>query len=315
MGKNLLTYFLLLIAAVVVAGIAGAWLHTDLEFAPSEGGGLPADFWPRFQMLFVLAVLIERSVEVYLKATSQDGIENYQAETHTVVKTKDAQRPATIAALVISLLVAMSGVRLIETLVELQPNSGFWKTVVWHGVDVFVSAGLMAGGADLFHKLAEVLVGGLERAKFAVKGQTNGGVPSTLNASAGHLALTASAAAHPYAITVSRPKDSPDTGTLEFKDGGVTISTICWWAANNRIDPGVYTRCSKTVMFKLKHRGIYLPDAKSKVTGNKEIFIHSGSDPADSLGCIAVKAADFTTLYNHIQPADGFNITVTVVDV
>lgn len=63
-----------------------------------------------------------------------------------------------------------------------------------------------------------------------------------------------------------------------------------------------------------KIEAIYLPDAVSKTTGAKEIFIHRGSGPANSLGWIAVETDAFATLWNHIAPMNGFNITVIVAD-
>jgi hypothetical protein len=325
MFGNVLKYGVLVVLAVCAAGLLGWWLGSDLTFkVPPNGQSVVGLFWERFQVMFLVAVLIERSVEVYLKATSQDGTESYDAATNTVIKTKDASQQAMIAGLFLGVLVAACGVRIINTFATLPADAGPFESIVWHGIDIFVSAGLMAGGADLFHKLAEVIVGGLDSAKQWAKGRTAGGsAPETLNAATGATLVTGTilpaaviVAAKSYTIDIQRPTgDSVDKGKLTFTDGGLSITSDCWWDPNNRIDAGTYTKCSKTVMDTLKHDAIYLPDAVSKVSGKKEIFIHHGTSSANSLGCFAVSTENFKILYAHIQPKNGQNITVVVKDV
>lgn len=314
--RNFFKFGVFVLIAIVLSGLAGWWLSADLTFVvPGADQSIASLFWQRFQVLFLLSALIERSVEVYLKATNQNGSEQFDPSTNTITKINDASRPAMIAALVVSLLVATSGVRIIQTFVTVS-DLGFFKSVLWHGVDILVSAGLMAGGSDLFHKLAGVIVGGLDSAKHWAKGESKGGMPVTIDP-ATHAALAAAApAARAYAITVKRPKGAlVDEGTLEFKDGGVSITSKCWWDPNNRIDAGTYTKCSKTVFASKKIDAIYLPDAVSKVTGEKQIFIHHGTSSANSLGCIAVDTENFKTLYSHIKPSNAQNVAVTIEDV
>ncbi len=322
---NVLKYGVLVVVAVAAAGLLGWWLGSDLTFkVPPNGQSMVGLFWERFQVMFLVAVLIERSVEVYLKATSQDGSERYDALTNTVIKTKDASQQAMIAGLFLGVLVAACGVRIINTFATLPPSAGPFESIAWHGVDIFVSAGLMAGGADLFHKLAEVIVGGLDSAKHWAKGQTPGGfAPETLNLATGATLATDATlpaalvtATKSYTININRPTgDLIDKGTLTFTDGGLSITSDCWWDPSNRIDAGTYTKCSKTVMDTLKIDGIYLPDAISKASGKKEIFIHHGTSSKNSLGCVAVDTENFKTLYSHIQPKNGQNITVVIKDV
>lgn len=180
--KSLIAYGLLIVVAVVVTGLLGSWIGADLTFkVPPSGQSMVSVFWERMQIMFIISVLIERSVEVYLKATGQDGTETYNPNSNTLEKLKDASRPAMLAAMFISLLVAICGVRIVNTFATLPTSPDPLQSVVWHGVDIFVSAGLMAGGADLFHKLAEVIVGGLDSARRWAGGQTPGSqVPRTV---------------------------------------------------------------------------------------------------------------------------------------
>ncbi|MHC4400795.1 MAG: peptidoglycan-binding domain-containing protein [Planctomycetota bacterium] len=111
-------------------------------------------------------------------------------------------------------------------------------------------------------------------------------------------------------------------GTLTFSSGGVSVNTTCWWDPDNVINKGTYKKCSKTRMAtkkdsvtKEKRPGIYLPDAISKVTGQRSIFIHEGSNPKWSDGCIVIKRSDLMKMWNAISPADGENVTVVLSNV
>jgi hypothetical protein len=317
MNRNLFFYGLIVVVAVAVAGLLGQWLGADLKFALPEGQTVAGAFWERFQVLFLMAVLIERSVQVYLKASDQDGIEIYQASTNTVIKVRDASKPSMIAGLFVSILVAICGVRIINTFAGLPPDVSLLRSMAWNGVDVVVSAGLMAGGSDLFHKLTDIIESVLDSANRRAKGQTSDGVAAQTVTVASAAQMNVSlAAARSYTIHINRPigKDV-DQGTLTFRDGGVSITSACWWDPGNRIKADTYRNCSKTVMATRPIDAIYLPDAVSKDSGDNQIFIHRGSSSANSLGCIAVDTANFEALYKHIQPMNGRNITVVVKDV
>jgi hypothetical protein len=314
---------LILVISALLAGLAGTWLSAELTFSDVQTVGLDP-FWGRFQILFIVAVLVERSVESYLNATGQNGKERVDPATLTVVKISDASKPAMIAALVLSGLVALSGVRIIDSLVTLSANATLLQKAVWNGVDIIVSAGLMAGGSDLFHQLAELITTGLGR----IRGNLNpaaptnlrSGVPEAIAPFAYQYALPSTglpeSTVRAYTIAIERPNGAgAEEGTLRFSDGGVNIATQCWWDKGNRIDAGTYQRCSKTHMAGSRYEAIYLPDAVSKVSGEKSIFIHHGTSPLNSLGCFAVTPADFSTMWAHIKPNNGMNITVVIRDV
>jgi hypothetical protein len=311
----------ILVMSALLAGWAATWLGGQLEFRDMRSAGLDP-FWDRFQVLFIVSVLVERAVETYLKASGQNGKETLDLATRSIVKVGDASKPAMIAALVVSVLVALSGVRIIESLVILKPAATLLQAAVWNGVDIIVSAGLMAGGSDLFHQVATVITTGLGRIKGnlgtpELQRARNGGLASPTGALYYPVAAAASFATHTasYTVTIERPSGAQaEEGTLRFSDGGVVIVTRCWWDNGNRIDPGTYQRCSKTYMSVSGLEAIYLPEAVSKVSGEKSIFLHHGSRPANSLGGFAVTPADFKTMWTHIEPSNAMNITVIIRD-
>ena len=161
-------------------------------------------FWNRLYYLFAVAVFVERSVEVYLGIAGLNG-KYHTAEDGTRIKIRDATGPAAAASIVIGLLLALSGLRILDSLVILvQPggdpmlplrqaiqtvqdaipvgdisfgnintllaraadiaNSVNLPTsddkvlqVLFAGIDVIISAGLIAGGSKILHPLAESL--------------------------------------------------------------------------------------------------------------------------------------------------------------
>lgn len=148
-------------AAVIAGGIAAlgfAGLHVGGQITLNPDW--EADLWPRLQYMMVATVLIERTVEIYLNASSLNGDDRFT--TSDSDRRRDAARPATVASTLLGLLTALSGVRLMATLGAPPPDAGLMSKIVWTGVDVALSGGLMAGGSALFHEAAEALRGGLK---------------------------------------------------------------------------------------------------------------------------------------------------------
>lgn len=122
------------------------------------------NFWNRIYYMFALSVLIERSVEVYLKIGNMDG---GKVNPQTGGVNPPATATALTVALVISVILAVVGIRLLGTLVELTiANQSVGEAVakdkvlaqtLFYGIDVLISAGLMAGGSVVFHPLIKSL--------------------------------------------------------------------------------------------------------------------------------------------------------------
>ena len=111
-----------------------------------------------------------------------------------------------------------------------------------------------------------------------------------------------------YVIDVTR--DESD-GTL--KCSAAKVNSKCWWDLKNAkgvIPAGTYPGCSATVMATKGHNAIFLPNVK----GWKGIFIHVGSGPNASSGCIVIKKAEMEKLHAAIEPKDGKNVTVKITD-
>ena len=110
-----------------------------------------------------------------------------------------------------------------------------------------------------------------------------------------------------YVITVVRR--TKDSGKLHFYvDGTEQFATDRWWEADNPIPGKHYTGCSTTLMATRGYKSVYLPDAQ---TGRKGIFIHQGTGPGNSTGCIVCAKSKVETIYDTV-PRNGWNILVIV---
>ena len=114
-----------------------------------------------------------------------------------------------------------------------------------------------------------------------------------------------------YSINVDRTNLSVCEGNLTFSvDGAVKFTTPCWEDPGNLISAKTYTGCSTTIMDTKGFESVYLPDSQTGKTG---IFIHKGSNPGDSDGCIVCAAARVKEIYDTVPHNKG-NITVKVAN-
>lgn len=164
--KNVLISIVVVVAATLIIGFIYQILGGILSF----NANLDL-FWARFQSMFILAVLIERTVEIYLNIFSLNGPDRFKKNGGNDASQNVQSNAVTYAAgaaLTISLIVALSGVRLMETIGSIAPDASFFANITWRGIDILISGGLMSGGSLIFHEVAETIRGGLLRLNEAV---------------------------------------------------------------------------------------------------------------------------------------------------
>lgn len=343
----------LFVGAVIVAAVFALIFFVGLDETTSfkgTNGELPPGFWAGLYSMIAIAALIERTTQVFLVATGRDAVRVYSEAHKAVIKDRNAGPAAALTALILGLIAASAGIRILDTLVEYNtvacPSGDDcatdWGFVLFRFSDIALSAGILAGGANTFHPFLESLTstGDFLRQKLRGEDTANAVSPEIvmhqdpLATHAGHATVhnqitapqfvaagaLAPTAATTYAISVTR--GDGDSGTLSFSHGGTSVSATCYWDPDNKITAGTYAGCSKTRMAtktdpkdpSKKRMGIYLPTATSPETGNADIFIHEGDSAAWSDGCIVIPRAQMETLWNGISPSDGRNVTVTVTD-
>ena len=119
-----------------------------------------------------------------------------------------------------------------------------------------------------------------------------------------------------YSIDILRK--SAD-GVLSFKSGSINISTTCWWDPDIVIDGGTYVGYATRMANKTdgtdggKREGIWLGKGVPYNSGAGKangIFIHKGTGPSWSDGCIVLSSALVYQMWSAINPKEKANITV-----
>ncbi|MGH0037420.1 MAG: hypothetical protein ACQGVK_20525 [Myxococcota bacterium] len=110
-----------------------------------------------------------------------------------------------------------------------------------------------------------------------------------------------------YEIIVERT--GRDTGKLWMIDEE-RYETVCWWDPDHVIPAEKYHDCSATMMHTKQREGIFIPDVK----GYSGIFLHKGTGPSWSDGCIVAPEEVFMKIWNTIEPKNGHNVIVDVRD-
>lgn len=127
-------------------------------------------------ILYIVALFVERSLEVLLKAWRQGGKARLEArvreaeegagaaeegagaaaETELREYRAGTQRRALLAGLTLGLLVSLSGVRLLGPIFDLASASAF-QQAVFQFTDIMLTAGLIAGGSATIHELMALI--------------------------------------------------------------------------------------------------------------------------------------------------------------
>lgn len=148
------------------------------------------------QTMFVVALFIERSLEVFISAWRDPDAVPLKVEkdaakeelTLSVLSDQGVQRAHTnatnaeidlerykavtkrialIAALAIGVLVSAAGLRSFETFLNLRPqHHGGWERAagaLLNAINVLVTGGLLAGGSELIHKTLKVVTDFLDQ--------------------------------------------------------------------------------------------------------------------------------------------------------
>lgn len=158
-------------AAFAVACVAANW--PAVRFVKLEAG----DFISRLGALLLFALLIERTVEVFLTIWRAEESYKRQAAVQRLIsdgksaidpelkRAQDAlieyktetQRWALPTSFIIGLLLASFGVRVIDQFVDANALGAPGANQLWwfHVTDIVLTAALLAGGADPIHKLMD----------------------------------------------------------------------------------------------------------------------------------------------------------------
>jgi hypothetical protein len=179
--KRKLTILWLILLLLLAGGLVLGWKVDSLN--PTGFG--PTDVTKLLTRFFVLALFVERTLEVFI--TAWRGEETVKRENdlkaakeslvqsppdpslHDDIKTKkdwlaeykcQTQAIALRSALALGILIAAVGARSFKVFVDPPPTGPGWlkiQTGAFHVLDVLVSGGIIGGGTDAIHKMMNVI--------------------------------------------------------------------------------------------------------------------------------------------------------------
>ena len=161
---------LLVLALLAVLFFVG----DDLKPISTEKGDAPfITALTQLGILYIVALFVERSLEVLIKAWRQgrksilehdvssaetDSDAEAQAKKDLAEYKAGTQRRALLLGLTLGVLVALSGVRLLGPTFSFEPNSyGWFQQAIFHFTDIIVTAGLIGGGSATIHELMALI--------------------------------------------------------------------------------------------------------------------------------------------------------------
>ena len=173
------------VASLVVALAALVFLLSDAltPIDPRDGAAPFRTALAQLGILYIIALFVERSLEVLIKAWRQGGKSALEHTLRTAAATAaedpaahaeadrrlqayraGTQRRALLVALTLGIMVALSGVRLLGPIFEpttaaaaaaaAQPP---FQQDLFHFTDILLTAGLIAGGSATLHELLALI--------------------------------------------------------------------------------------------------------------------------------------------------------------
>lgn len=138
-----------------------------VTFETESDGGLPDAFWAALTGVAAMALLVERAVEVILNASGQNDDALFDPSSGVLVEPASVRPQAARISMVLGVIVAASGVLILDTLVSVNvcstaaaPTSDCVSTRAWYLFrfsDVALTAGVIAGGANGLHPFVNAL--------------------------------------------------------------------------------------------------------------------------------------------------------------
>ena len=170
----------LLVAGLGVVVVIQGDALTPIDVGAGEGPFLTA--LVQLGILYVVALFVERSLEVLIKAWRQGGKSRLEdkvraaegsgtaaAESELLEYRAGTQRRALLCGLTLGLMVSLSGVRLLGPIFEVG-TAGAFQQAVFQFTDILLTAGLIAGGSATIHELMALIDDFLRASRKRAKG-------------------------------------------------------------------------------------------------------------------------------------------------
>ena len=158
----------LLVAALVIVVVVQGDALTPAGVAVGERPFLTA--LVQLGILYIVALFVERSLEVLLKAWRQGGKARLEGEGQAAGEGGRAaaeselreyragtQRRALLFGLTLGIMVSLSGVRLLGPIFDFGAAASAFQQAVFQFTDILLTAGLIAGGSATIHELMALI--------------------------------------------------------------------------------------------------------------------------------------------------------------
>ncbi|MDE2796451.1 MAG: hypothetical protein OXL34_16670 [Gemmatimonadota bacterium] len=134
-------------------------------------------------ILYIIALFVERSLEVLIKAWRQGGKSRIKEKVRTAAESDRAaveselqeyragtQKRALLLGLTLGIMVSLAGVRLLGVLFDSGGATAPFQQAVFHFTDVVLTAGLIGGGSATIHELMALIDDFLKASRRSAKG-------------------------------------------------------------------------------------------------------------------------------------------------
>ena len=178
-----------LVITAIVAGLLGL-LSTGFTPTPfEENSGEQA--LTALGTLLIIALFVERAQQVYISAWRTLGREQIDADIAELQRTGgDADRlreleskrleyrhktrqMAFLGGMILGVLISFAGPRILAEVMLGSESLQSWQAVVFHGVDILVTGGLIGGGSEGIHKLVTLITDFLDQTRARTKANTD----------------------------------------------------------------------------------------------------------------------------------------------
>lgn len=171
---------LLILGVFVVIWLSGSSLKT---LQPKMDNGPFSIALTQLGIMYIIALFVERSLEVLIKVWRQGEKVRLEQENNSDQNSAQAekqlkeyragtQKRALIGGLTMGILVSLSGVRLLGPIFQVEvTNELEFQQAIFYFTDIFITAGLIAGGSKTIHELMALIDGFLKASRSANKSQ------------------------------------------------------------------------------------------------------------------------------------------------
>ena len=158
-------------ALVLVLAVIVFYQGDSLPPIKIEEGGAPFQTaLMQLGILYIVALFVERSLEVLLKAWRQGGKSRLEEEKQLAEENEKAgakkklqeykvgtQKRALLLGLTLGIMVSLSGVRFLGPIFEFGDAAAPFQQAVFQFSDIILTAGLIAGGSATIHELMALI--------------------------------------------------------------------------------------------------------------------------------------------------------------